>query len=440
MKTAALALALLLGSPQEGVEKQVNDLVARLADDAIDARDLAVRGLAELGPAAIPILRKIMAKMEGEGRGRVEEAIRAIERRDTLSRSLPPLKRITLDHRNRPAQEAVEEIARQTGLPVHFQGDPPKGAITLTLKDATPLEAFDAVCRKDGQLSFRVDPEGSFRRGGPRPPARIVFSAAPFVAFPAAFVRHYRVSVTELSLTRTNTFRGTQASGSVSVNLHWLPDTRPKSLRKFEVTEIKDDRGRSLLPEKKDGEETFPGTTRFGQEDLGCSTDESVEIKYPEADAVKIATLKGSFVFSYPKETKTLSFEKPADMKGRSLDLHGLKITLEDYKEQAQEISIKIVVSGKYAGPKDPAKEGVDEDLPEARFPFSYDDIEALSEGGEPLDSSSMSSGGSDDHYRFTLTYRTPKPQSLKEIRIPCVLAYHIDKVEFEIKDIAFPK
>lgn len=436
MKT--LALVLLLAAPRQDLDQKVAELVARLADDAIDARDQAVRGLSELGPAAIPVLRKAMAKLDAEVRGRVEEAIRAIELRDALSRSLPPLKRITIDHRNRPAREAVEEIARQVGLPVHFEEETGRGAITLALKDVTPIEALDSVCRKDGQLGFRSESaDGNFHRGG-NTPTRLVFATAPFVDYPAVYVRHYRVSVTELSLTRTNTFQGNQASGSLSLRLQWLPNVRPDSLRNFEVHEAKDEQGRSLLPEKKENEGF--GSTRLHHAGVDTSADESIEIKYPEADAKRIAVLKGSCQLDYPKETKLLVFEKPADMIGKSLELHGLKFALEEYKERPEEISIKLAVTGKYNGPKDPAKERSDGEVLDEYLPFSYDEVEAIAAGGERLESNSMSGGGGDGNYAIQLRYPVAKQQSLKEIRIPCVLIHHVDKVEFELKDIAFPK
>ena len=129
MKTLALALLAVL--PQDGLEKKIADLVARLSDDSIDAREQAVKDLADLGPPAIPVLRKAMVKLDGEVRGRVDQAIKAIEARDTLAQSLPPFKTVTLDHRNRPAKEALEEIARHAGFALQFEGDVGKEAVSV---------------------------------------------------------------------------------------------------------------------------------------------------------------------------------------------------------------------------------------------------------------------------------------------------------------------
>ncbi|HXX95272.1 MAG TPA: hypothetical protein VEN81_16740, partial [Planctomycetota bacterium] len=257
MKTV-MVLILCLGAPlaQEGLDKKVAEIVARLADDAIDAREQAVKDLAGLGPAAIPVLRKAMARLDGEVRGRIDEAIKAIEAQDTLARSLPPLRTVTLDHRNRPAKEALEEIGRQTGITVQFEGDVGKEPLSITLKGATPLEAFDEVCRKHGQLlpQIQAGEEGlvPLPHAGAGPGARIVFLAAPFVAFPTSYVRHYRTRVTEVSLTRVNNFQGTQSTGNLQMEVQWPPNVSPRQCVKFEITALADDKGRSLLAEKKE--------------------------------------------------------------------------------------------------------------------------------------------------------------------------------------------
>jgi hypothetical protein len=441
---AAFLLLLPLAPPQDDLEKKVADLVARLADDSIDARDQAVEDLAALGPAAIPVLKKAQAKTGGEARGRIDEAIRKIELRDALAQSLPPLRKITLEQKNRPARQAIEEIARQAGLAVKFEGDLGAGPVTLSIKDVTPIEAFDAVCRKDGQLTYEPEVgEVAVVLRGPRPPT-LSFTAAPFLEGPAAYVRHYRVRAVELSLIRTNTFKGMKSRGALQIDLHWLPDTHPDRVSKFEVTEIKDDQGRLLPLEKKEDEANGPLAGAHFTLDQGSDSTSSqfdVDFKFPEADAKKIASLKGTFVATYPKERKTLVFEKPRDMRGKSLDLHGLKLTLEDYQDRGTEHTIKIVVSGKYAGPKDPAKEGLgEEDSFYERLPFSTGEIEYVTESGEPLQHSSSSSSGNPDSYTFTVTLRAEKAEVLREIRIPCILTHHLDEVKFELTDIAFPK
>jgi hypothetical protein len=444
---AATLLLLSLGAPlsfaQDDLEKKVAAIVARLADDSIDAREQAVKDLADLGTGAIPLLKKAIAKAGDETRGRLEEAIRTIELRDALARSLPPLQKITLDLKKRPAREAIEEIASRAGIGVKFEGDLGKGTITLALKDVTPIEALDAVCRADGQLTYQIDTGDealeAVKPGVPVLP-RLSFTAAPFVDCPATYVRHYRIRAVELSLIRTNSFKGTKSRGNVQLELFWLPGTHPDQVTRFEVEEIKDDQGRILPLEKKEEGDPLAGAhlTLDGLDPAAGQY--AFDFKYPEADAKKVASMKGSFTVTYPKETKTLVFEKPAEKRGKSLELHGLKITLEEYQNRGTEHTVKIVVGGKYAGPKDPAKEEADPDSLLEHLPFSPGEIEFITESGLPLQQGSSTSGTVNENYVFTVTLHAEKTETLKEIRIPCVLTHHLDGVKFELKDMVFPK
>src|SRR5258706_15573584 len=110
IRAGALAL-LLCGAfaAQEDTLKKIDDIIPRLSDDAIEVRDKAVQGLADLGPAALPLLRKRAAELGAETRGRLLEACTRIESRNTLAKYLPPLKKITLDWDNKPAREALDQ-------------------------------------------------------------------------------------------------------------------------------------------------------------------------------------------------------------------------------------------------------------------------------------------------------------------------------------------
>lgn len=441
MRLLLLALALFAAAPQDGLDRKVAELVQKLTDDSIDARDQAVRGLADLGTAVIPVLQKAMQKLEGEARGRVEEAIATIRSRDTLAQTLPPLKTVTLEHRNRPAREALEEIAKQAGVAVVIAEEVAKEAVSVSLKEATVFEAVDAVCRAHGQLLLQKQlDEQPFGFGGGRPAAKskLLVVAGAVVPFPTAYVRHYRIRVSEVGLTRVNNFQGTQSTGSLEVGLEWESGVSPRSCIKFEITELRDDKGRSLLPEKK--EDDVRGVTLLNRGGWESSTQESVEFKYPESDASKIAVLRGRFVLTYPKEVKTLVFEKPADAKGKALEIHGLKVTLDDYQLKGVEHSIKISTSGKYTGPADPARREGDDNAFDSHLPFSFDDVEPVTESGAILNRNSVGGSGGDEGYTMMMTMTGEKAEALKEIRIPCVLVHHLDEIKFELKDIAFPK
>jgi hypothetical protein len=436
IRLVALAVGALL-LPQDALERKVDDLLPRLSDDAIDARDEAVKALADLGPGALPVLKARLEKLGGEARGRVEEAVRRIETAEALRRSLPPLKRVTLDVQDLPARQALEEIARQTGLTFDLSSCSADGAVTVRLKDAFPLQAIDEVCRRSGQIGYQVMDEDSWGRArravrGPR----VFFHNGTFPEYPASYVRHYRVRVTTVSLTRTNTFAGHQASGQIQVDVMWPPDVRPAGMKHFRILEAKDDLGRSLVSASEEGAgPAFQRMRRYRGWDM--SVNESVQIRYPEPDAKAVALLKGTAVFSYPKENRTLTFENPLECRGKILELYGLKITLKDYQDKGATHILELEVSGKFAGPGGEAPES-------ASFfdtlPFSHEDIELVTSGGERLQNRGMSGRGDGKTYSYRLTMQGSKAEAVKEIRIPCVLSYFDDEVKFELRDIVLPK
>jgi hypothetical protein len=434
----AVALALLLAVPQDDLAKRIDEIIPRLSDDSIEVRDRAVQALSDLGPAAVPLLRKRAAELGGETQGRLIEACGKIEARNTLAKYLPPLKRVTLDWENKPAREALDEISRRTGLVVEATGANLEGAVTFALRDAAPIQALDELCRQAG-LSWRSADDDMFgrRRGAaPRSTPRVLIHNAKTTDYPAAYVRHYRARVTQVSLTRTNTFQASQSTAQLNLDLSWTPDVKPEGVVSFKVTELKDDQGRSLLPEENERARVRARAmrSRYRGRDMGSSS-QYVSFKFPEADA-KTLSLKGTAVIAFPQELRTVAFPNPADAAGKAIELNGLTITLKDYSEKGTARSVTLEMSGQYNGPRD---DGGDEDG-FGNLPFSYEDVELISEAGEPMRSQGMSGRGDGKTYTWQLEFDGDKAGVAKEIRIQCILRRFQDEAVFEIKDIALPK
>jgi hypothetical protein len=441
-----VALALLFGGvavAQEDLARKIDEIVPRLSDDAIEARDQAVRALVDLGPAALPLLRKRASELTAETRGRLLEACTRIESRNTLLRYLPPLRRVTLDWDNRPAREALDEIGRRIELNVDGSNASADGAITFSLKEATPIQALDEVCRLAGLNWRSVDDELNLgrRRGAaaPRGEPRLMVQNGKTADFPTAYLRHYRFRVTQVSLTRTNNFQNAgQSVAQMNLDLCWAPDVKPDGLHSFKITELKDDQGRSLIAEEND---RFRGRMRsrggrYRGRDMS-SYGQYLTFKYPESDARKIALLKGTAVFSFPQEVKTIGFEKPTESVGKSIELHGLTVTLKEYQEKESGHSLTLEITGKYQGPRE-GEPGEEDDF--NNLPFSYEDIELLTEAGETLRHQGMSGRGDGKSYTWQMDFSCEKPSAAKEIRIFCVLSRFNDETAFEIRDIPLPK
>lgn len=432
------ALALLLLLPQDGLESKIEAILQRLGADDIDAREGAGRDLSALGPEALPLLRRRAGTLEGEAKSRVEEACKRIERERKRSIVLPPLRLVTLDVQERPAKEVLEAVAKQAGVEIDFGGVAPETPVTLSIKDAAPFRAFEEVCRKAGDLSFEpmqgkgetdVEEEGPLAAELAKP-ARIVIQSAASPEYPSAYVRHYRVRVTQITVTRMMDFRQNRSSAHLQLDLQWLPGVSPLALSRFAVEEVVDDQGRSLLPEKNEMNPMFARKMgrHFGMRTAGFP--HTLTLPVPPADAKKIVTLRGTAAFSFPGDSRALVFEKPLEG-GKSLEMGGLKATLKDVRAADGTLTVTLEIAGRSTlranDGEDPA-------------PFTYDDVQPITESGKRLRSRGMSGRGDGTSTTWTLRYALPAAETLKEIRIPCVLDRFEDEIKFEIRDIPLPR
>lgn len=444
MTPMALALLLLLSAGVQDA-KDVDILLERLEAEDIDVREAAARDLVSRGPGILPLLRSRAAGLAGEARGRLEDAVRRIERNRKRDGVLPPLRTVTLEAKERPAKEVLEEIAAQAGLKLEFGGVPPEAPLTLSLKDASPFQAFEEACRKAGDLSFEPvhvregGVEEDFMpenvRGELSKSSRLVIQNGAAPAYPAAVVRHYRLRATQVSVTRTVDFRQNRSSAHVQLELQWLPGVAPLALSGFAVEAALDDQGRSLLPDK--AEERVGFGQRHYRGGLGRGSGGypyTLALPVPPADAKAVAVLRGTAIFSFPGDLQTLVFEKAPEAAGRSLELDGLKILLKEIRAAEGLLTLTLHLSGRYAGARGAGSESNN------GAPFAYDDLQVLTEAGKRLQTRGMSGSGDGTTTRWTLRYALPPGETVKEIRIPCILERFEDEVKFELRDIPLPR
>ncbi len=433
----ALAAVLLAGTvPQDDLAKTIDDLIARCSDDRVEVRDEAAQALADLGPAAVPILQVRLARIECEVRGRVEAALRQIQARMSMEKFLPPLRAVTLEIEDRPVREALEAVAARTGLPLEYSNCSVEDRISLSLREVPPLQALDEICRRAGSLSYQARWE---HRQGPQVPGSettpLHFQNAAFTDYPRCYVRHYRVQVTHLSLTKTQDFRNERASGMLQLSLGWPPDVRPGALREIRIRELRDDRGRSLL--KEDPADRMAAMRHLHHlRHYGMAMTHSITFEYPETDARKIAALSGRMVLRFPKEIRTLTFEDPSRDRGKTVELAGYRITLKDYAvgEPQHTVRLEVVRAG---GAPDSEGAGLDGF---SEFPVELQYLEVISADGKPMRNAGSSSSWDGRKRDMSLEFLPAAPGPAKEIRLSLPLGHFEDEAEFEIRDIPLPK
>jgi hypothetical protein len=324
-----------------------------------------------------------------------------------------------------------EELGRRIGLAVEIPDGQTYPSLTIDLKDVPPLEALDRLARAAGVMWQPHHGDGAGLRGRRAPPApgalpriQIYFQKPPL--YPAAWVRHYRIQVSQVTLTRTQNFQQPQSHASLSLGLAWLPSTIPDSVAELRVLEILDDRGRSLMPEAV----RRPGNPRFyrSRHLHANQHTENVMIKYPESDAASISVLKGSAKLEFPSATELLKFSPAAAGIDETRKLEGYSIRLHGLNAAEKELRLTVEIAG-------PDDAGTGEQLP-----FSYEDVAVLLENGERLQNQGMSGSSGQGTYTWELRFRKENDSPVKEIQISCVLKRHVDEFPFEIQDIPLPR
>lgn len=164
----------------EPADARAARLAARLGSVAFAEREAAAAELETLGLDALAALRKASRSDDLEVRRRAAELMSRIERRLETVRLLEP-RRVRLLFRDTPVAQAVDDVARQTGLAVKLH-EPDKAKladrkVTLDTGDTTLWDAFGQFVQKTG-LVERFEPSAArsarYYDGGGRGGARRV--------------------------------------------------------------------------------------------------------------------------------------------------------------------------------------------------------------------------------------------------------------------------
>src|SRR4026208_69441 len=104
MKWLPLLGLLLIQDPD------VDALLKQLEDESIEVREKAAVTLVDLGDKAEARLKKEIASAQGEIKAKLEEIVRAIDKQRRLRVVLPRVPKISLEAKDRPVMEVLEEL------------------------------------------------------------------------------------------------------------------------------------------------------------------------------------------------------------------------------------------------------------------------------------------------------------------------------------------
>ncbi|MFO0796411.1 MAG: hypothetical protein U0804_02980 [Gemmataceae bacterium] len=236
-------------APEPAADPAVTSHIRNLGADDYKLREKAGRDLEALGEKALPQLKKALADTTSP---EVSRRLSVLVRKIDHERLVSP-RRVTMPTKDRTVKEALDEIARQTGYNVQFQGDPGAGGARhkIGFTNAPFWQAVDSVVDLVGGSvnSNGYDDDTVYVNtysGGQR---------MPFVAYAGPF----KIGATNIQLNRSMQLTATDPRGAMfirpseSVSLTFSLFSEPKNpmlgmgLAPVVVT-AEDDQGQSMVP------------------------------------------------------------------------------------------------------------------------------------------------------------------------------------------------
>ncbi len=223
----AVALVTLTGAAQDDLERRIDALIPQLSDERVAVREDATRALYDLGSPALPFLKKRLERLEGEAKARIGDIVLRIELRETREKLLPPLKLVSFDSKDRPVRDVLAEIERQTGIPMDYSKCSVDDAISIHLKEATPLRALDEVWKKTGRLNCKHSDDYEREKHSSKWSSKttpLIFRDEPFIERPTTYVRHYRFQITQMELRKNTNFQEVDSRCWLDFEILWTPE------------------------------------------------------------------------------------------------------------------------------------------------------------------------------------------------------------------------
>jgi hypothetical protein len=323
--------------------------------------------------------------------------------RRTLEAFRPPFKPVSLDAKDVAFEEAARDILRQAGLAAEVVA--PAKRVRVELKDVAPLRALDSL---DPRLRCVVE-------AGPGLD-RIRFEES---ALPAVYVKHARI-------------QASSEAGRLQVRLTRAPGLRPLPSHYFEVLELKDVDGASLLPE-----EALPAEVRHAMlRHHGFTTAALTESQRHRApSAGRIALLKGAFVLLYPQETARPVLSTRGEGPIES-EFRGWKVRLASFESRGGEVRVSLSARGDVR-PLSPPLEGDDASLPVGGpGVFGTGDVELLAPDGAPIEAARTEQSIEGEAPDLTVSVTFATAREVAAIRVSCVYSHYRERIDFEFRDL----
>jgi hypothetical protein len=206
--TAEAALAF---SSRSGEGDRVERLLDQLASSRFAERDRAMKELEALGPTALPALRLALKSPDAEVRQRVELLVRKLENQE-LAAKLLTARKVRLNVKDVTVAEAVAELARLTGYPIHLVVEPAGRKVTLDTGETTFWDAVDQLAQQAGLMETTTSvlrpgtkgvgkgqAKGTIQRINPVPDHGVILTAGEAPAVPTVQAGSIRIRLIKVT-------------------------------------------------------------------------------------------------------------------------------------------------------------------------------------------------------------------------------------------------
>ncbi|MDB5312690.1 MAG: repeat protein [Gemmataceae bacterium] len=230
------------------IDPTVADLVTALGDPDYRTREKAGQALEAKGDKILPDLRRAMTDADNP---EVARRLAVLVRRMDHDRLVAP-KRVTLAVKNKSAKDVFDEIAKQSGYRIEFQGNPAADQKYSFEFDKVPFwQVVDKVAEKTGTTATTEYDDEAIRVNA------FSESANPYVAYAGPF----RFMANSISSNRNVQLSGLNRGGignrsNESVHINFTIQSEPKNPilgttnHMAEVLAAADETGASMVPPK----------------------------------------------------------------------------------------------------------------------------------------------------------------------------------------------
>lgn len=313
---AIVALSIPASWSQEAAPP-LEDLLRQLASDSIEVRDRAVKALADRGAAVRKALEGELPKTSGEVRGRIQDVLARIDRRERIASQVGTSTLITLSARDQSLSDVFAELERQSGTRIATEKIPAASQVTLSLEKVPFWEALERICKASGRVMYDFDGALVTFRDEPYRERRRHL-AGPFAV---TFNQVERLPPGELPAPEEKP-RPLRVEASIS----WEACSKPIFVR-YQVAEFSDDRGFALEDLRAAGGGS-PWLAPLDGRQRSAWHIESVPIT---EQAKKLVRYRLSVEFDFALRWSEVKFEKPAENPGAEARCQGFAAKLGSF-------------------------------------------------------------------------------------------------------------